>query len=145
MRKILLRSNLHHMKEDYPPDDLDTSSEEQHVLDFLWESSSWVSRKSINESLKRNFPRMQTPFWRTKVFINGHRKKKFWVAKGPYGQTVGLTEEDAFASLSIMTDSIKKEEAENFTPDLSVEDEQGGQDPGDSGDPFLEMIDTDIA
>ena len=74
-KKVCVASSLQHLSEDCSPNDLDTSPEEQHVVDFLSDSSSWVSRKSIIESLKQNFPRMRSPLWRTEVFLNGHAKK----------------------------------------------------------------------
>jgi len=77
-KKVCVASSLQHLSEDCSPNDLDTSPEEQHVVDFLSDSSSWVSRKSIIESLKQNFPRMRSPLWHAEVFFNGHAKKSCW-------------------------------------------------------------------
>ena len=53
-------------------------------------------------SLKATFPAsMQTPLERSKVFRNGFEKGRFYVAKGPLGQTVGLSYQDAEKALEV--------------------------------------------
>jgi NYN domain len=106
---------------------LNTLGEEEHVLNCLSEvSHSWVTRSSINESLATSFARMNSPLMRAKVFSNGHVSKRFHVAKGPYGQTVGFTEQEAQESLDRMTKSIKGElewefeEVSNLTADVAT-------------------------
>ncbi|CAB9505974.1 expressed unknown protein [Seminavis robusta] len=105
---LSLPENAHYSREHFPPDDMDTVKEEDHVMGILWNADSWVSRKDINESLKKAFPKtMNTPFRRTKVFINGHRKGKIFFSKGPYGQVVGLSENDSRISLNQMEEDMK--------------------------------------
>jgi G3E family GTPase len=84
----------------FPPDDIDTSKEEYHVEQFLWEAKGRVTRIQLVESLRANFQTMQTPLLRTKVFLNGEAKNRFFIAKGASGQMVGLTKEQAAAALN---------------------------------------------
>jgi hypothetical protein len=83
----------------FPPDTIDTSKEESHVADILWHSKGVVSRVQVIESLKATFETMQTPVMRNKLFLNAHANGRFFVAKGPWLQTVGLTKEQALADL----------------------------------------------
>ena len=92
----------HHQSATLPhPPDCDTSKEEQHIEDLLWERNGWMKRTDAIASLKENFESMQSPFMRTKCFSNAASRGKFFLSKGPYGQTVGLTKEDADAALAI--------------------------------------------
>lgn len=63
----------------FPSADIDTSAEEKHILDMLWES----------------------PFLRNRCILNAAEKKKFFFATGTRGQTLGLTIGDAQAALDI--------------------------------------------
>ena len=95
-----------------PPDDLDTSEEEKHVVNFLKDrllEKGWVSRKEVNESLEMAFPVMSSPLWRARVFEIGHSKKRFFTAKGPFGQCVDLTEQAAQDSLDQMAKATRQE------------------------------------
>ena len=69
----------------------------------------WVSRKDINDRLRATFPRMESPLMRAKVFQNGSLSKKFGIARGPFGQTVGINEQDAQDSLERMTKARRVE------------------------------------
>lgn len=102
-----------------PSDDLDTSKEEEHVLEFIRQSKSWVSRKYVNESLANAFSRMNTPFMRAKVFLNGHSQRRFFIARGFFGQTVGLTEQEAQESLEMVNKAIKEDLEWNLEWDCS--------------------------
>lgn len=104
---------------------LNTLGEEEHVLNCLSEANhGWVTRAAIIESLATNFDRMSSPLMRAKVFTNGQSAKRFHVAKGPYGQTVGFTEQEAVESLERMTKTVKGdlewefEEVSNLTSDM---------------------------
>jgi hypothetical protein len=97
---------------EHPPDDLDTSKEEKHVKELLdaQKDSTWLPRKTVIESLSKNFPAtMKSPLYRSKVFQNGHKKKSFFVARGPFGQTVGITEQAAQDALETMTKEVREE------------------------------------
>ncbi len=86
--------------------DYDTSKEEQFVVDFLWErgeNGMITTRKNLIEILQNKFPgSMNTPINRVKMILNAGEKRRFFVAKGPLGQVVGLTLEDAQISLDQM-------------------------------------------
>lgn len=110
---VCLPSNFQHTKTEFPPEDLDTTSEVQHVVELLWKSDSWVTRRAVIESLQGFFASMQTPFARTKVFLDGYSQGKIFLAKGPFGQTLGLTSADAHANLELMTKKMKRMEAED--------------------------------
>eukprot|EP00539_Tryblionella_compressa_P001630 CAMPEP_0178746152 /NCGR_PEP_ID=MMETSP0744-20121128/7662_1 /TAXON_ID=913974 /ORGANISM="Nitzschia punctata, Strain CCMP561" /LENGTH=807 /DNA_ID=CAMNT_0020399355 /DNA_START=377 /DNA_END=2800 /DNA_ORIENTATION=- len=109
-KQICLPSLLAVAQEVFPPETLDTSTEEKHVVTLLWDSDKPVSRKDVIESLKQTFPKMNSPFIRSRVFINGRANNHFFVAKGPYCQAVGLTEEDAQASLDVLTSDLQQDE-----------------------------------
>jgi hypothetical protein len=86
----------------FPPADIDTSAEEMDILDMLWEDKNgWVKRTEAIARLKENFEKMQSPFLRNKCSLNAASKKKSFLARGPWGQTLGLTIEDAQAALDI--------------------------------------------
>jgi hypothetical protein len=80
----------------FPPDDLDTRKEENHIENLLWANSGCMPRAAIIESLKSSFKTMGTPFLRYRVITNGARKERFHLKKGPWGQFVALTKQDAF-------------------------------------------------
>jgi hypothetical protein len=88
----------------FPPDTIETSKEESHVADILWHSKGTVSRVQVIESLKATFETMQTPVMRNKLFLNAQANGSFFVAKGPWLQTVGLTKEQALADLRISSE-----------------------------------------
>jgi len=93
-----------------PPENMDTTEEEKHVVCLLWESEGRVSRREVIDSLKGTFETMQTPFMRTKVFLNAQVNNRFFVAKGTSGQTVGLTKEQALVALQIDSESAEEPE-----------------------------------
>jgi hypothetical protein len=97
---VCLPSQQESARAPFPPDDMDTSREEYHVEQFLWETEGCVTRLQIVESLRANFQTMQTPLLRTKVFLNGEANNRFFIAKGTSGQMVGLTKEQAAAALN---------------------------------------------
>lgn len=85
----------------FPPADIDTSAEEKHILDMLWDKNGWVKRTEAIASLKENFVTMQSPFLRNNCILNAAKRKTFFFAKGVWGQTLGLTIGDAQAALDI--------------------------------------------
>jgi hypothetical protein len=83
-------------------DDLDTSREEQYVMNLLWSNNGWMTRIDMAERLMSRFPlSMQSCVSRTQVILNAARKKSFYVAHGPYGHTIGLTVKDAEMAMGI--------------------------------------------
>ncbi|KAL3910949.1 MAG: hypothetical protein SGILL_007482 [Bacillariaceae sp.] len=90
---------------------LKTVKEEDFVVKCLKETNNcdWICRKTINEQLESKFPRMKSPFLRSRVLDNGKERSRFALVKGPYGQTVALNEKEAQESLERMTKSIKGE------------------------------------
>lgn len=80
---------------------INTEEEESFVCDLLWDASgSCMDRKPINQALAKEFPLTMTkPQDRSQVFANGKATGRFFLAKGPHNQTVGLTNQDAEAAL----------------------------------------------
>jgi len=66
---------------------------------------------------------MENPLWRSRVFQNGNMRKKFYVARGPFGQTVGLTDQEAREPLERMTKLIREELAWNLETDHHLKPE----------------------
>lgn len=87
----------------YPEDDMDTTKEESFVVNLLWESNGcWITRKNAIQHLQNEFPTtMNTPYKRTKLFLNSFAKGLFFLGKGPFGHVVALTKEDAEAALNL--------------------------------------------
>jgi hypothetical protein len=88
---------------------MNTSREEDHVLDLLWErKGGWMRRTAVIASLVEHFPEtMKTPVLRNRAFINALQKGRFFVAKGCYGQAVALTKVDAHDALKLFGDDEK--------------------------------------
>lgn len=106
--KLICRAHLYEMAiSPFPLSDTDTSAEEQHVIDMLWDRNGWMKRTEAIASLKENFKTMQSPFLRNKCILNAAESKKFFVAKGSWGQTLGLTIEDAHTALDIVRPSLE--------------------------------------
>ena len=136
---------------------LETSKEEKFVEDLLLlhaassarnqskeqqASHGWISRKDVNERLELTFPRMCTPFMRAKVFQNAASMKKFGIARGPFGQTVGATEQDAQDSLERMN-KLRKEELEwNLINGATNLSSGGSLGPGESLPPLPPPLST---
>jgi hypothetical protein len=68
---------------------------------MLWDRNGWMKRTDAIASLKENFETMQSPLLRNKFISKAAESKKFFFAKGPWGQTLGLTIEDAHTALDI--------------------------------------------
>ena len=84
----------------FPPDDMDTTVEEEYVVKILRETNEPLTRKQVIESLKQNFDRMKVVLLRNKVFINGRANDRFFLSKGFTCQMVGLTQVQAAQALS---------------------------------------------
>ena len=122
--QVCLASNLALANGEHPPDDLDTEDEERHVEALLLgEPVDFLSRKSVIQSLCRIFPKMDNPLWRSRVFHNGNMRKRFYVARGPFGQTVGVTDQEARESLERMTKLIREELAWRLESDNQLKPE----------------------
>jgi hypothetical protein len=61
-------------------------------------------RGNVIQKLKEAFPAMQTPLIRNKEVLNATSNERFFVAKGCWGQTVGLTREQGLAALETTVD-----------------------------------------
>eukprot|EP00977_Amphora_coffeiformis_P017325 scaffold5547_cov163-Amphora_coffeaeformis.AAC.5 len=88
---VCLASHLQESSRPFPPDQSDTTAEQNAIFEMLWKDGrGWANRLDVIEILKKKFPRMKHPYMRTKLYV----------AKGPYGHTVGLSEEDAELGLA---------------------------------------------
>lgn len=137
-KHVCLASELEQVSHPLPPDNMDTQLEEQHVVDILWHSEGeFLSRLRVIQSLRDTFPeRMGHPYWRFKVFINAAQKSRFYLAKGTYGQFVGLTPEAAELGLASVGPQKKEEEittkASGEAPEINeVDDEDADRSSSD--------------
>lgn len=105
---VCLDSRYKEANAPFPPHDMDTSKEEDHVEELLWKNNGWLPREDVIQDLKVHFKTMQTAFRRTKVFMNGHKKQRFFFAKGPTAQTVGLTATDAIKALTMKSADVSE-------------------------------------
>lgn len=102
---VCLPENAHWAMMPYPPNETDTSVEEENVLEWLWDSTGCcMSREAVIQALGAKFPRMNNPMMRTKMFLNARTKGAFFIAKGANGQMVGLSEKDASDALAVNVD-----------------------------------------
>ena len=134
---------------------LDTSKEEKFVKELILQEKPekrWLSRKTINSSLAKAFPKtMSTPYARSILFQNGKARKLFCNARGPLGQTVALTEQDAQKSIESMNKAIREElewHGDNASDDEggnldNVSDDEGGNFDNVSDDEGGDIIVTD--
>ena len=79
----------------YLPDDIDTSEEEEQVVQWLNESGGTMSRMEVNSKLKEKFERMNSPPMITRLYSTAAAKGSFFVERGFFGQMVGLTKTSA--------------------------------------------------
>ncbi len=80
---------------------LNTTVEMNFVREMLWENSNpnkVMTRAEVIKAIELNFSTMRSPIMRTKMFLNAADQGLFYIAKGPLGQFVGLTKEDANAT-----------------------------------------------
>lgn len=79
-----------------------------------------LQKTEVITSLKDKFDSMKTNQARMTVLFNAKEREKFFVAKGPYGQTVGLTHKDAaFNPISV---PLKNEETQDdLEPNRNVD------------------------
>jgi hypothetical protein len=61
-----------------------------------------MPRLELSEKLKQKYATMKTPLQRSKVLQNVYAKGNLFIARGLFGQTVGLTKEDADAALKLL-------------------------------------------
>lgn len=134
-KQVCLVSNLAESSQPFPPDDLDTTKEEDHVVELLWNSTpGWVKRVEIIKSLKEHFPRMSHPYFRGKVLLNAAQRNRFYLARGAYGQVVGLTLQDAELGLKSLGPDKKLEQEDQETSQENGEDDDDGDNDSESSD-----------
>jgi hypothetical protein len=128
---ICLTSMKNQATAPFPPESMNTSREEDHVLDLLWDHSKggWMRRTAVIASLVEHFPEtMKTPVLRNLVFINASQNGRFFVAKGAYGQVVALIKADARDALKCLgddekdaeKDAVQSEESTILDPPLPI-------------------------
>ena len=89
----------------------DTSKEEAHIENLLWNGAGWMRKIDAISSLKATFePMKRSRLRRAHVFLNAYQNGRFFVGKGPLGQTVVLNKEDVKASLERLAIADDKEE-----------------------------------
>ena len=99
--KAYLPTQFQNAMRPFPPDDMDTTEEIQFIIDILWNGVGWVDRKEIIRSLEEKFPRtMNHPYCRSKALLDGQQNGRLYVGKSPYGQVVGLKEQDTAVGLA---------------------------------------------
>jgi len=75
-----------------------------------------VLKSDLILKLKERFQRMNSPAMRNNVFENGAIKGRFFVAQGWIGQTVGLTKDQAFAALKLISGGASSSNVDITTP-----------------------------
>ena len=100
---VCLVRKLQEASRPFPPDNFDTTMEENHVLSILWNGKGWMSRLEFIEVLKETFPGMCHPYLRTRVLQNAQQNGRLYIAKGTHSQVVGLSSADAELGLAEMT------------------------------------------
>lgn len=79
---------------------IETSMEEDYVVDLLWSKKGAMDRLEVISSLKMKFKEnMDCPLMRNRVFHNAAKNEKFRIARGVSGHAVGLKYEDALEFL----------------------------------------------
>lgn len=79
-----------------PPEDFDTRAEEECIVHLLWDGVGWINRLDAIQAMKQTFnQKMSHPFDRTRVIQNAQKSQKFFLAKSPYAQVIGLTYQGA--------------------------------------------------
>lgn len=97
---VCLKHNLKWALAQHPDADMKTEAEEKFISEILWKRGYCVSKIEVIKELKAVFPLMDTPVKRNKMFLNAVKNGRAFIAKGPLGQVVGLSREDAEAGLS---------------------------------------------
>ena len=111
---LCLPDRLDEASQPFPPYDLDTKAEEDHVWNMLRDGKRWALKADVIESLRRHFPSsMSHPYYRNMVFMND--KCRFCVAKSRYGHVVGLTLADANAGCSSLVPNVNSVEMNDST------------------------------
>ena len=83
----------------YQPSTFDTSKEEALIVNLLWNGAGWMRKIDAISSLEATFEPMKRRLYRAHVFANASQNGRFFVGRGPLGQTVVLNKEDVKASL----------------------------------------------
>ena len=118
---LCLSDRFDEASQPFPPYNLDTKAEEDHVWNMLRDGKRWALKTDVIESLRRHFPSsMSHPYYRNKVFMND--KRRFCVAKTRYGHVVALTRKDAKAGCSSLAPNMNSAETDDSTND----DDSGG-------------------
>jgi len=84
----------------FPPETWRTEEEERFVIDILRKNNRWMLRSALTIQLVQTFDSMQKPLMRKKMYLNAESNGSFYVAKRHFGQTVGLSKEDAKQALN---------------------------------------------
>ena len=94
-RVLFLPENAKWAMAPYLSDDIDTSEEEEQVVQWLNENRGTMTRMDMNSKLKEKFERMNSPPMITRLYSSAAAKGSFFVERGPSGQMVGLTKTKA--------------------------------------------------
>lgn len=116
----------------FPPETWTTEEEERFVIDILRKKNRWMLRSALTIRLVQAFDSMQKPLMRKKMYLNAESNGSFYVAKRHFGQTVGLTKQDAEHALNELAgeaeSSLGSPEAASRAGSSTEEKKSGGQD-----------------
>ena len=93
---------------------VDTSKEETHIENMLWNGVGRLTKVDAISSLKAVSSRMKNSrVLRTAVFSNASQNGRFFVGKGPWGHTVVLNKQDVMVSLEhLIPQDFRQEQSE---------------------------------
>ena len=122
-------------------EDFNMRKEVAFVKDLLWtrvgddhlDANVWkkacIDKKDIIQQLRNAFPiTMNSPLKRNILFRTAAKDESFFVAKGPFDQIVGITFEDAKASLRETISSVQQISSDNDEQDSSVSSKSSEED-----------------
>jgi len=141
--KILcLASHLQEASCPFPPEQIDTSVEESTILEMLLKGErDWTNRLDVIQTLKERYPNMNHPYMRKRVLQNGYKKGLLYVAKDPYGHTVGLSIEAAELGLATLHPQDERQpQVEGTDTSESSLGQTDNFQPNESQDPYGDDI-----
>ena len=111
---LCLPDRLDEASQPFPPYDLDTKAEEDHVWNMLRDGKRWALKADVIESLRRHFPSsMSHPYYRNMVFYE--RQVPFLRRKKPVWSRCWMTLADANAGCSSLVPNVNSVEMNDST------------------------------
>jgi len=116
--KICLTKNREISISPYPPVDMDTSAEEEHLVLMANRNGGSLLRTEAIKILTQEFKSMETPYKRTKVLMNAYKNGTLYLRKAGCGHVIATTADQADAEIKTLQSISKK--AVNFKKDIKT-------------------------